>query len=156
MVSLILHACVLCVAGIQHSCTDEGNSMITLCAGCEMKYETNTNTLTAQRMIENIARAISSLHSNRGGGLAGSGPGRILKKIPRSYFQILGRGRFLFENLSLVVFTGLLGVPGHPSSSGATDPILPTQRIPRWGDPIVSTQRIPRGRDRIFSTQRII
>ena len=68
MVSLILHACVLCVAGIQHSCTDEGNSMITLCAGCEMKYETNTNTLTAQRMIENIASAISSLHSNRGGG----------------------------------------------------------------------------------------
>ena len=64
MVSLILHACVLCVAGIQHSCTDEGNSMITLCAGCEMKHETNTNTLTAQRMIENIASAIKSLHSN--------------------------------------------------------------------------------------------
>ena len=54
-------------------------------------------------------------------------------------FQILGRGRFLFENRSLADFTGLLGVPGHPSSSGATDPILPTQRIPilstqRWGD----------------------
>ena len=47
----------------------------------------------------------------------------------------------------MVDFTGLLGVPGHPCSSGATDPILSTQKIPRSGDPIVSTQRIPRGRD---------
>ena len=39
----------------------------------------------------------------------------------------------------MVDFTGLLGVPGHSCSSGATDPILSTQRIPRWGDPIVST-----------------
>ena len=39
-----------------------------------------------------------------------------------------------------------LGVPGRSCSSGATDPIFSTQKIPRWGHPIVSTQRIPRGR----------
>ena len=39
--------------------------------------------------------------------------------------------------------------------SGAPDPILSTQRIPRGGDRIVSTQRIPRGGIRILSTQRI-
>ena len=42
-------------------------------------------------------------------------------------------------NRLLVDFTGLLGVPGHYCSSGATDPILST-----------STQRIPRGRDPVF------
>ena len=57
--------------------------------------------------------------------------GPDFEKNPRSGFQILSRGRFLSENRSLVDFTGLLGVPGHPSSSGATDPILPTQRIPK-------------------------
>jgi len=33
-------------------------------------------------------------------------------------------------------------VAGRGSSSGATDPILSTQRIPRGRDPILSTQRI--------------
>ena len=52
-------------------------------------------------------------------------------------------------------WAGTKSVAGHYRSSGATDPILSTQRIPRSGDPIVSTQRIPRGRDRIFPTQRM-
>ena len=42
-----------------------------------------------------------------GGGLAGSGPGRILKNIPDPMpdpVQILSRGRILFENASLVDF----------------------------------------------------
>ena len=42
-------------------------------------------------------------------------------------------------------FTGLLGVPGHSCSSGATDPIFSTQRIPRWGDPIGGGLRIVSG-----------
>ena len=45
----------------------------------------------------------------------------------------------------MVDFTGLLGVPGHSCSSGATDPIFSTQRIPRWGDPIGGGLRIVSG-----------
>ena len=36
-------------------------------------------------------------------------------------------------------------IAGHYRSSGATDPILPTQRIPRWGDPIGGGLRIVSG-----------
>ena len=45
----------------------------------------------------------------------------------------------------MVDFTGLLGVPSHSCSSGATDPILSTQRIPRWGDPSGGGLRIVSG-----------
>ena len=73
---------------------------------------------------------------------AGPDLGKIFQIRFQILCQILGRGHFFFENRSLVDFTGLLGVPGHPSSSGATDPILPTQRIPCDRDRILYTQRI--------------
>ena len=69
--------------------------------------------------------------------------------INRASVPMWGNAR---ESAGPAKWAGKKGLRGDTRSCG-TDPILPTQRIPRGRDPILSTQRIPRGRDPILSTQ---
>ena len=61
----------------------------------------------------------------------------------------------LLENRSLVDFAIVNEGYCRDRRFCGTDPIFPTQRIPRGRDPILSTQRIQRGEDMILSTQRV-
>ena len=60
--------------------------------------------------------------------------------------------QLLLANRSLVAFPiENAGYEGDLAENRGTDPIFPTQRIPRGRDPILSTQRIP---SKIFRAAR--